>query len=223
MGRRKLSHRVGPFLARVLGPSFLRALAASWRVRGDPPDVAGAIRAAGPTVYAFWHGRLLVPTGVLTGMGTAVMISRHADGEVVARIVERLGSRTVRGSSSRGGATALMEMVEILRAGGSGTFTPDGPRGPREVAQPGAVFAASRAGVPLVPLGAAARRAWELRSWDRFLVPKPFTRVAIVIGEPLRPPPDLGEEGMKLHLARLEEGLRAANARAERLAAGEEP
>jgi lysophospholipid acyltransferase (LPLAT)-like uncharacterized protein len=220
MGRRKFSHRFGPFLARVLGPSFVRALGASWRVRFDPPDMPRRLRDDFPTVYAFWHGRLIMPTAVFTGYGMTVMISRHADGETVARISEGLGNLTVRGSSSRGGATALMEMVEALRGGCSGVFTPDGPRGPREEAQAGAVFAASRAGVPLVPLGAAAANAWELRSWDRFRIPKPFSRVVLVHGEPIHPPPDLEGEGLERYRALLEEGLRTVNGRAERLAAG---
>ncbi|MCK6479550.1 MAG: lysophospholipid acyltransferase family protein [Planctomycetes bacterium] len=221
MGRRKLSHRLGPFLARALGPPLVRLLGATWRVRYDPPDMRERAR-TGSAVYAFWHGRLLMPTALFTDYGMTVMISRHADGEIIARIAERLGSRTVRGSTTRGGAAALLAMVEVLRAGGGGIFTPDGPRGPREVAQSGAVFAASRAGVPLIPVGAAARGAWELRSWDRFRIPRPFTRVAMVLGEPLHPPPGLEGDDLEAFRVRFEEGMRAANGRAERLAAGEE-
>jgi len=223
MGRRKLTHRVGPFLARVLGPPLVRALGSSWRLRLDPPDLVERVRGSGPAIFAFWHGRLLMPTAAIRGFGAAVMISRHADGEVIARIAERLGSRTVRGSSTRGGATALMEMVEVLRAGGHGVITPDGPRGPREVAQAGAVFAASRAGVPIVPIGAASPGGWTLRSWDRFRIPRPFARVSMVLGEPLRFPADLEGEALEAFRLRFEEALRAANGRAEALAAGEAP
>lgn len=223
MGRRKLSHRVGPFLARALGPPVVRLLGASWRIRYDPPDSRQRLKDLGPAVYAFWHGRLLIPTGVFTDFGATVMISRHADGEVIARIAESLGSLTVRGSSTRGGASALGEMVEVLRAGGRGVFTPDGPRGPREKAQPGAVFAASRGGVPLLPIGAAAKRQWELGSWDRFRIPRPFTRVVVALGEVLRPPPDIEGKEMEAFLLRFEDALREANGRAERIAAGGSP
>lgn len=223
MGRRKISHRVGPFLARVLGPPFVRALGATWRVRFDPPDLRERLASRGPAVYAFWHGRLLMPTAIFTGLGTVVMVSRHADGEVIARIVERLGHATVRGSGTRGGAAALLEMVEALRSGRSGVFTPDGPRGPRERAHPGAVYAASRAGVPLVPIGAAARSGRTLRSWDGFRIPRPFTRVAIVEGEILHPPPDLEGAPLEAFRLRFEGALRAANDGAEGLAAGEAP
>ncbi len=218
MGRRKLSHRLGPLLARALGPTTVRLLAATWRVRYEPEDMRKRVYAPAPVIFAFWHGRLLMPTGVFRDVGAHVMISRHADGETIARVAGSLGNPAVRGSTTRGGATALLEMVEILRRGGKGVFTPDGPKGPREVAQPGAVFAASRAGVPLVPIGAAARSAWNLKSWDRFCIPRFFTRVAVVYGEPLSPPPDIEGPALDAFVARFQEAMNVANARAEALA-----
>jgi len=223
MGRRKLSHRIGPFLARALGPLVVRALGASWRVRFDPPDFLARIPAGGPRVYAFWHGNLLVPSAAIRGTGAAVMISRHADGEVIARIVERLGYTTVRGSSTRGGAAALHDAVEALRGGRIVVFTPDGPKGPRHVAQPGAVFLASRGGTDLVPVGVGVRRGWEARSWDRFQIPRPFTVVAIVEGEILRPPPDIEGPAIEEWRGRLGAALEAADAKAQALAAGPTP
>jgi lysophospholipid acyltransferase (LPLAT)-like uncharacterized protein len=223
MGRKRLSHRFGPLLAGWFGPAAVRCLGATLRVRHEPADLVPRFLAPGARVYAFWHGRLLVPAATVRGNGTAVMVSRHADGEVIARIVERLGFATVRGSSTRGGATALHDAIAGLRAGRSTVVTPDGPRGPLEVAHPGAVFAASRAGVPLVPVGVGVRGAWRLRSWDRFRIPRPFTTVALVLGEELRPPPDLEGESLEAWRRRLEEGLAAANARAEVLAGERAP
>jgi hypothetical protein len=220
MGRRKLTHAVGPFLARLLGPLAIRALRATWRMRYEPPDLRARVARAEPLVYALWHGGLLVPAAALPGNGTAIMISRHADGEVIARIVERLGFTTVRGSSTRGGATALHEAVDALRAGRPAAFTPDGPKGPRQVARPGAVFAASRAGVDLLPLGVGVKSAWVLGSWDRFRIPRPFTRVALVAGERLRPPPDLGDGDLEAWRARLEAALKEADGRAQAVADG---
>jgi hypothetical protein len=223
MGRRKLSHAVGPFLARLLGPLLVRTLGASWRVRLDPPDFRERVQAGEARVYGIWHANLLVPTAVLRGTGTAVMVSRHADGESIARIVERLGYTTVRGSSTRGGASALHEAVAALRGGRHVAITPDGPKGPRHVAQPGAVFAASRAGVELVPTGVGVRRAWVLGSWDRFRIPRPFTTVAIVEGERLRPPPDLDAGALEEWRSRFEAALVDADARAQSLADGWTP
>ena len=221
MARRRLSHRVGPFLARLLGPSAVRALGATWRIRLEPADLVE--RSRRPGVYAVWHGRMLVPAYALRGCGVSVMISLHADGEVIARIVERLGFRTVRGSTTRGGPAALRDAVDVLRAGGAAAFTPDGPKGPREVAQPGVVYAASRSGLPVFPVGVGARSAWTLGSWDRFRIPRPFTRVALVLGEPMTFPPDLEGEALDAACRRLEASLRAADDAAGRLAGAPAP
>jgi len=223
MGRRKLSHRIGPFLARAFGPIVVRSLGASWRVRFDPPDFRERIRTLGARVYCFWHGNLLVPTAAIRGTGAAVMISRHSDGEVIARIVQRLGYTTVRGSSTRGGAAALHEAVEALRGGRVVVFTPDGPKGPRHVAQPGALFLASRGGAEIVPVGVGVHRGWEARSWDRFRIPRPFTTVAIIEGEILRPPPDIEGPALEEWRGRLESALRAADAKAQAMADGKSP
>jgi lysophospholipid acyltransferase (LPLAT)-like uncharacterized protein len=217
MGRRKLVHRVGPFLARAFGPLVVRALGASWRLRLEPRDLRERSRERVPRIYAFWHGNLLVPSAAIRGSGASVMISRHADGEVIARIVKRLGYAPVRGSSTRGGASALHEVVEVLRSGRVVALTPDGPKGPRHRAQPGAIFAASRSGAEIVPLGVGVGRGVELRSWDRFRIPWPFSRVSIVEGEPLRPPPDIGDEAIEEWRARLEAALEEADGRARGL------
>jgi lysophospholipid acyltransferase (LPLAT)-like uncharacterized protein len=221
MARRRWTHRVGPPLAGLLGAPLVRALGATWRVRVDPPEFLDRLRGGSPRVFAFWHGRLLVPSYVSRGLGVMAMISRHADGEVIARIAAGLGHGSVRGSTTRGGAAALHDAVEALRSGRDVAVTPDGPKGPYEVAQAGAVYAASRGRAPLVPLGVGVRRAWVFVSWDRFLVPKPFTTVALAVGEVMRPPEDLEGEALEGFRRRLEASLREATARAERLAGAE--
>lgn len=138
-----------------------------------------------PVVFVLWHGRLLPCTYYHRGQGVATLISQHRDGEYIARIAQRWGFTTVRGSSSRGGSAALRQVVRLLRDGRALAITPDGPRGPRQRIKGGALLAAQLAGVPVVPVAAGATRAWWFGGWDRFLVPKPFSRVRLVFGEPM--------------------------------------
>lgn len=170
-----------------LGAWVLRLLATTWRVRtvnGEPLDAA---RQSGQRVlFALWHGELLPLLWHQRGRGVAVVISEHRDGEIIARIAESLGYRTVRGSSSRGASRALLGLARAIDEGSDGAITPDGPRGPAHVFASGAAVAAQRTGVPIVPIRASASRAWRLRSWDRFLIPKPFARVTVTMG-PLTP------------------------------------
>ncbi len=180
-----------------LGALVVRGLGATWRVRLD-----GHLPGPGPVVLALWHGELLPLLWGMRGRGYAPLISTHADGEVIARIVKSLGFVPIRGSSSRGGARALIEATRRLSEGVTVAFTTDGPRGPRRRSAPGAAAAAARGGVPLVPLGAAVDRAWRLRSWDRFVIPKPFARVVVRIGAPVA-----AEDGAGT--ARLDEALLA--------------
>ncbi len=130
-----------------------------------------------PVVFVLWHGRLLPCTYWNGWQRLVTLVSQHRDGEYIARIVERWGYTTVRGSSSRRAAGALRELVRHVRAGRSLAVTPDGPRGPREVMKPGALLAAQLTGAPIIPASGGASRGWWFGSWDRFLVPKPFSRV----------------------------------------------
>jgi len=147
------------------------------------PDYGEPIRGdviPGPTVFAFWHRSLLTCAHRFRGRDIAILISRSFDGELIARTVELMGFRAVRGSSSRGGATALRQMVDAYKDGHRCAFTADGPRGPAMVAQPGPVHLAQLADAPWVgAFYALPLRAWELKSWDRFLIPKPFSRVVM--------------------------------------------
>jgi lysophospholipid acyltransferase (LPLAT)-like uncharacterized protein len=166
------------------GVAIIRLLAVTWRVR----EVNGAAHRTAmangqQVIYVLWHGELLALLWHHRAQPIAVMISEHRDGEIIARICERLGYATVRGSTSRGGSRALIGLVRALAAGLNGAVTPDGPRGPAHVFAPGAAIVAQRSGVPLLPIRVAASRAWRLRSWDRFLIPKPFARVDISYGE----------------------------------------
>lgn len=175
--------------AALAGYWAVQLLARTWRLelRGEShwPSMDGARR---PVVVAVWHGLMLAPIWTQRNRGIMALASEHGDGEIIARILERLGyAPPARGSSSRGGLRGLMTLVAALRAGRSVAFTPDGPRGPARVAQAGLFVAAHRAGTVIVPMSMHAARAWHLRSWDRYAIPKPFARVCVTIGEPFVP------------------------------------
>jgi lysophospholipid acyltransferase (LPLAT)-like uncharacterized protein len=138
-----------------------------------------------PVLLLLWHGRLLPCAYYHRHHEMATLISRHRDGEHIAGVVEGWwGFRAVRGSSSRGGTGALRQMVRILREGTAVAVTPDGPRGPRQKMKTGPIRAAQLAGVPILPGSASAERAWWVGTWDRFLIPKPFSRIRMIYGEP---------------------------------------
>ncbi|NUO65282.1 MAG: lysophospholipid acyltransferase family protein [Gemmatimonadaceae bacterium] len=174
------------WIARV-GALILRALALTWRIHVVNDGGLRAERAAGRAViFSLWHGQMLPLLYQHRGEGVAVLISEHRDGEIVARIAAALGFETVRGSTSRGAARALIGLVRTLSGGRDVAVTPDGPRGPAKSYAPGALVAAQRTGAAIVPVVAAPRSTWRLRSWDSFMIPKPFTRIVIAYGEPAR-------------------------------------
>ena len=183
-----------------------------FEVRDDPAYTALAASKQ-PVVYTLWHGRLLPLTWHHRGRGIGALISLSKDGEYIARVVEGWGYQVVRGSTSRGGSRALAEMIRLGRKGRSLAFTPDGPRGPRERMKPGVLVAAMRAGIPIVPLSGAATRAWWFEGWDRFLVPKPFSRIVLSHGAPLFIPPDTDEAGIERLSQQLESTLQLLQAR----------
>jgi lysophospholipid acyltransferase (LPLAT)-like uncharacterized protein len=136
-------------------------------------------------IYAFWHDRIFAGTYYFRDQGNVAMTSESKDGEYIARFIRRLGYGAIRGSSSRGGSRALVEMIRAMRGGMPMAFTADGPRGPRYVAKPGAVLLAKRTGEAILPVGIECERYWTMKSWDRMQIPKPFTRAAIILGHPI--------------------------------------
>jgi hypothetical protein len=137
-------------------------------------------------ILALWHGRILPGLHYFRNRGIVVITSQNFDGEWIARILHRFGFGTARGSSSRGGARALVQLRQDLAAGRAAAFTVDGPRGPARVVQAGAAFLAGATGQPVLPYHIESHRHWTLNSWDRTQIPKPFSTVALVIGEPIR-------------------------------------
>ncbi|MDD9948412.1 MAG: lysophospholipid acyltransferase family protein [candidate division Zixibacteria bacterium] len=148
-------------------------------------------------IYAFWHEGLLVATYAFRLQGIQVLVSKHRDGEWIARAIECMGYGTIRGSSTRGGTRALFRMAAAGAAGDDLGVTVDGPRGPRLQVKPGTLIIAGRSGLPIVPFAVASNKACLLSSWDRFMVPRPFSRAAIAFGEPLTVPGDTPVERLE--------------------------
>jgi lysophospholipid acyltransferase (LPLAT)-like uncharacterized protein len=163
---------------------------------------------------AFWHGRILPATYYFRRRGIVVITSENFDGEWIARIIERFGYGTARGSTSRGGRRALLQLTRAMAAGRAAGFTVDGPRGPARVAQAGAIWLAQATGNPVLPFHLEADRHWSLRSWDRTQIPKPFSTVALAVGEPIDVPAHADRQALEQTRQILEARLRALEARA---------
>lgn len=192
-----------------LGGPLIRLLAMTWRYEEVNAAPWRALRAGGrPFIFALWHGHLLAQTWLRRREGITVMISEHRDGEIIARLVESWGYRTVRGSTSRGAGRALLGMVRELQSGKEFAITPDGPRGPAGAVQGGVLLASQKSGAPIVTMRSEVSRAWRLRSWDRFMVPKPFARVRVTYGDPWIAD-DVGEPAAAALAARLGAALPA--------------
>jgi lysophospholipid acyltransferase (LPLAT)-like uncharacterized protein len=156
----------------------------TWRVEGLE-HYDEVVRSGHQPIMGFWHGRILPAFYYFRNRGIVVITSQNFDGEWIARVIERYGFGTARGSTSRGGARALVQLRHDLERGRPAGFTLDGPRGPARIAQPGAVWLAGSTGHPLLPFHLEAARHWSLSSWDRTQIPRPFTTVAVVMGEPI--------------------------------------
>jgi lysophospholipid acyltransferase (LPLAT)-like uncharacterized protein len=174
-----LKQRITLALVPPLAAASIRLLGMTLRYRDiNAPGVPVGIELPGPVVFAFWHRTLLTCAHRFRNKGIAILISPSFDGELIARTVEYLGFYPVRGSSSRGGASGLRGMADAYNAGHRTAFTADGPRGPNMVAKPGPVQLAELTGATWIGVYyALPNRAWELKSWDRFLIPKPFSTV----------------------------------------------
>ena len=169
------------------GKPLLRALAATWRYEFRNREALLALRRRHePFIFSLWHGHLLPLVWLHRGEGVRILISEHRDGEIIARIAHALGYQTVRGSTRKGGERALLSLARALQNGEEVAVTPDGPRGPARSSQAGALVAAARASAAILPIVVDVPRAWRMNSWDRFVVPKPFARITVAYGDPVR-------------------------------------
>jgi lysophospholipid acyltransferase (LPLAT)-like uncharacterized protein len=188
---RELTRKQRVMLAVVppLVAALVRVLGATWRTRDiNAPGTPNGDTIPGPTIFAFWHCSLLACAHRFRNRGIAILISQSFDGELIARVVERLGFTAVRGSSTRGGASALRGMQQAYSGGAICAFTADGPKGPARIAKPGPVQLAELAGATWIgAFHAQPDRAWIMNSWDHFMIPKPFATITFTWPEHVAP------------------------------------
>jgi len=192
----------------LVGGRFLNALMTTlnWRLIDGYKDHANHVR-HGPVIWAFWHGHLVFPAYIGRHRRVRILISQHRDGEIVARVAKGIGYDPVRGSTSKGASEALAELT-ATSASQDMAITPDGPVGPREIAQAGTVFLAQVMRRPIMPVAASAYPCVHLHSWDRFTVPLPFARAAIMIGDVIQVPANASSKKREECRLRLENELK---------------
>jgi lysophospholipid acyltransferase (LPLAT)-like uncharacterized protein len=209
----KMKFRIVGFLGSLL----VRVLIFTLRVRtvGEShlPHSAGK-----GAICCFWHAQLLALVYLYRNRNIHVLVSRHRDGEYIVRVTDRLGFGAVRGSSTRGGVRLLGEALEKLSQGIDIAVTPDGPRGPRQQFKPGALFLARKSGAPLVLGACVPEKAWRLKSWDQFYIPKPFSRAVLVVGEQIYISNKLTGDEMEAKRLELQDLLNELTRQAEEMA-----
>ncbi len=176
-------------LIRLAGLVFfglIKLLGALTRFEVSGVEHLEAVEAAGEQpILCFWHDRILLSTYFFRDRGILVMSSQSFDAEYTARAIQRFGCGVIKGSSTRGGSRALIEMIKAMRKGYPVGFSIDGPRGPRYVAKPGPVILAKKTGNPILPFVIEPRKFWTVKSWDRMQIPRPSTKAVVIIGEPI--------------------------------------
>lgn len=209
-------------LALALGPALisatLRLLSWTLRVRFENADELFARWEHEQILLAFWHNRVLMMPVAAGGRRVCIMNSQSRDGEIATRALNRWNIHSVRGSATRGGSAAFLQLLRAFRQGYTLALVPDGPRGPRYQVKPGIMHLARATGAPLYPVSYGASRFKQIRSWDRLIIPLPFARIHYVIGEPLTVPRHADDDEVERLRLELEQRLNALNERADRLA-----
>ncbi|MGI8495005.1 MAG: lysophospholipid acyltransferase family protein [Pyrinomonadaceae bacterium] len=158
-------------------------------------------------IYVFWHNRIFAGTYFFRNRGIVVITSQSFDGEYIARFIRRFGYGAVRGSSTRGGVSALVELIRVMRTGLPAAFSIDGPKGPKYVAKAGACLLAKKTRNPMMPFVVETKNYWQIKSWDALQIPKPFSRVCVFIGAPIFVSKDAGDEEIELKRLELQKTL----------------
>ncbi len=196
----------------LIGPTLRYSL--SWEEPPSPPDAIFEK----PVIYSFWHRAVFASAWLWRKAGIAVMVSRSFDGEYIARTIEKLGFVAVRGSSSHGGAAALLALKSQLQQGNLVAFTIDGPRGPKYVAKSGPVLLSRASGAPMAAFYVALSDAWVLNTWDALMIPKPFSKALVRFSAKIRVPAEAAAAEMDAQMAEFHRELQAALERVTRFA-----
>ena len=202
----KLTHPILYKLAALLSSAAIRTWMGTldYRVVFYDPDVDPASpRCQGQKIYIFWHEHILLPLAMRGHCNLAMLLSLHRDAEILSYVAHHLGFEFVRGSTNRGGVAALRQLLEKSRKMHL-AITPDGPRGPRRVLAPGSIYLASKLGIPIVAMGFGYNHPWRAKSWDRFVVPRPFSRARCILSPELHIPPKLDRDGMEHFRGKIE-------------------
>lgn len=213
---RQVRRKLGAFVLPRVGPPLLRVLARSWKLEIRGREHWEAAYARPGMLATLWHGRMVLAMPAGADKGLSVLVSPSGDGQLVLPMLARFGYAFVLGSSNKNPARAVREMLERLRAGGRIVITPDGPRGPRHHTNPGPAWMARETGFPILPVGCVADRAWRLRSWDRFTIPKWGARVIVSYAEPIEVAPDADDEALARATAEMQRRMLAAEEQAFR-------
>ena len=216
MGKSKHIKNLLLALTEWLGPFIIVSMGKTWKIIEENAEIQEkATTEYSSIIYAFWHNQMLLPSFTHRKKQVRIMISQSQDGEFIARTVSALGFVPVRGSTSRQGIKALFEMSHEGKLGHKLAITPDGPRGPRYQVQIGLLLLAQRSGLPIIPCGFAAKNRIELNSWDRFCIPKLFTPVAMIYGDPILVDKDLSKDQLEKKRLEIEQKMQQIQYRAE--------
>ena len=177
------------------------------KVEGKERETEAIARSGGGAIYVTWHQRMPYHFHYFGSRHVTVMISKSRDGEYVSRMAGWLGFRNVRGSSTRGGRSALLELIQRIKDGEIGGMLADGPTGPARVAKKGTIVMARETQAPLIPILWSADRCWILNTWDRYMIPKPFARIVFYYGEAIRVPRSTGRDELEPYRVLLENSL----------------
>lgn len=206
--RRKRARELQWWLIGWLGRFLIHGICCTMRIHIVDVEPVRKIIEAGKYIFAFWHSRIVVISYLYRDCKTAILVSSSDDGEIIARILQRQGHTTIRGSTSRHGVRALARLVKVIKAEGCpGAVVPDGPRGPRFKVQPGIITLAKKTARPIIPITYSCRRMKVFSSWDRFILPCPFSECSVVYGTPIMVPVDADGETQEGCRRRLEKEL----------------
>ncbi|MCK4389146.1 MAG: lysophospholipid acyltransferase family protein [Desulfobacterales bacterium] len=196
------------WLVGCLGKGLVDLICSTMRIQVVDFEKARAEIGSRRFIFAFWHSRIVVLSYLYRGLGAAILVSKSKDGEIIAQILQRQGQETIRGSTSRDAVRALARLIKTLKEETCpGVVVPDGPRGPRFKVQPGVITLAKKTGYAIVPVSYSANRLKIFASWDRFILPYPFTEGRVIYGTPISVPGDIDPDEEDAYRIRLEAEL----------------